>query len=266
MPLLIDNYWANRLKPLLLMLDYDGTLATIVSDPKKAFLTAEQMTALKQLTKTPLLRVVIVSGRSVEQLKNFLEPLLEDEILFCGLHGGEIYHPKTNTFLLSAHNPQILEGVSLFSKCLQGLLEKHELLNGEIVLENKGYSIAMHYRNAQDSNKAKSITLFNEAVLSDASIEKNFSVQKGKEVLELVPKSFSKGQCVEFLYQHFSPSESIQSCYIGDDLTDESAFQVVNTLKGLSICVGKHVSETHAIQTMASVNSVYDALKSLIKQ
>lgn len=78
--------------------------------------------------------------------------------------------------------------------------------------------------------------------------------------MEIMPASCDKGACVQFLYQHWEQECPIRLCYVGDDLTDESAFKAVNELGGMSIHIGKVIESTQATYTLSSVEDLYDAL------
>lgn len=129
-----------------LMLDYDGTLTPIVENPKDARITAAKLDLLKQLAQNPHISLAIVSGRSVQQLEDFLEGLTSHPVIFCGLHGGEIvqYPAKTS---LKAPQPHILEKIKHFRAELEFLLSTQKI-SEQILLEDKRFSLAMHYRQA----------------------------------------------------------------------------------------------------------------------
>ncbi len=264
MPSVIANHWCIDQENLALMLDYDGTLTPIVENPADAFISVEWVEILRLLARHSKIRLAIVSGRSVSQLLEFMQPLKNENILFCGLHGGEIYDIRSKKFLQSPENACNLNSLIRFKDSLLCILKETKLLQQGIVIEDKNYSLALHYRNAEQPIKQAAIGLFEKKFQSSPELIESFKLQPGKEVLEILPKSFDKGQCVNFLYQFWEKTNSVYPVYVGDDLTDEFAFQVVNQLKGLSICIGKSLDETEARCTFTSSYELFEALEGML--
>lgn len=260
MPSLIANTWLSEQEYLGLMLDYDGTLTPIVEDPSKAFILSDRIEILRSLSRQHNIRLAIVSGRSIEQLRFFLEPLSREDILFCGLHGGEIYLPRTSTFLQVSENQTFKKLLEQFKADLLTVLERECLCQEGIFVEDKQYSIALHYRRAKAAIKQAAMAIFNQQFYASENLSEHFKIQPGKEVLEVLPKTFDKGNCVQFLYKYWGKAHSIKPCYVGDDLTDEAAFVAVNQLNGISLCINKPPDETMAFLTLSSVEALYDEL------
>lgn len=264
MPSLIANTWNSDRDILGLILDYDGTLTPLVSDPACAVIAPEHLHRLKTLCEHPKIALAVLSGRSVKQLVTFLPSLNHPKVIFCGLHGGQIYHPHTETFLAS---PEETSRPDILQKFRKELLKNPvfaDLLAQGVFLEDKDYSLALHLRRATASAKAKAIDLFHQQVSLSQEILSHYRVQPGKEVLELLPGGFEKGKCVMFLHRYWQRLGEQQLVYAGDDLTDESAFEAVNALGGLSICIGTPLHETQANFTLSSVEAFYDELAVLL--
>lgn len=267
MPFLLANYRKNHLnKPLALLLDYDGTLSPIVKNPAEAFIEEAHLSQLLELAKIPQLHLAIISGRSLKQLKGFLKPLWEKNVVFCGLHGGEIKWPQNKSPLSKIPTADLernREVLSHFKITLESLLAKNNLLEHGVLLEDKTDSMAMHYRQASYIIKPLALKIMTHVFESDSAISKILKLQAGKQVLEIMPKTFSKGDCVEQLYQYWLKIAPPALCYLGDDLTDEVAFKVVNQHHGLSVYVGKPLAQTAATATLPDVEAVYLALNLL---
>ncbi len=255
----IADYWRWE-SPLGLMLDYDGTLTPIVPDPTQAFLPPQGLELLRQLCRHPWIRVAIVSGRSVPQLRGFLAPLAGEAITLCGLHGGEIYVPQTDHFLRQPHREQLQQQLEPLRQEILARLTGANLLNSGIFLEDKTYSLAVHYRQVEASVKPQVIELLHGLFVDDTELTAPFKLQPGKEVLEVLPRTFDKGDCVAFLWDFW---QLRQGCYIGDDVTDEAAFVAVNQRGGLSIAVGKTPGTTQAQHICSEVGDVYRELAAL---
>jgi len=227
-----DDDWA-------LFLDVDGTLLEIAETPQSVHASH----SLKQLLKTLELRLegalALVSGRSLSSLDQLFAPL---RLCASGIHGlerrdarGVLVDPAFDASSL----PVVYEELDRFVKQYEGLL-----------LEDKRYSLALHFRRApalatQVHDKMTSIL---------DRLGPRFTLQAGKAVLELRPSAWNKGVAVGAFMQE-PPFLGRTPIYIGDDVTDEDAFEVVNALQGLSIHVGA-VSDTHARHHLADVNAV----------
>lgn len=253
---------------MALMLDYDGTLAPIVQNPQDAFIPSGHIDLLCQLSRLPDLHLAIVSGRSVVQLKNFLCPLMsEKNLIFCGLHGGEVYLPADDMFLLRPSQNETLILIENFIRNFRDRwVHKTEGFQG-ITLEEKGYSLAMHYRGVHADIRSRAIEAFVDTMNDHPALCQFFRIQAGKEVLEILPKSFSKGKAVHFLLKYWQqtyPDRRFSPCYIGDDITDEAAYEVVNAKGGLTIYVGSAVAATCAQEALAAPEQVYEALRHIL--
>lgn len=256
---IIADYW-RRESPLGLMLDYDGTLTPIVPDPTQAFLPPAGLELLLQLCRHPGMRVAIVSGRSVPQLQVFLSALQGEALTLCGLHGGEIYVPHKDHFLRQPNREQLQQQLQPLRENITAQLTAANLLNSGIFLEDKTYSLAVHYRHVEASVKPQVIELLHGLFTHDTELTAPFKLQPGKEVLEILPRTFDKGDCVGFLWDFW---QLRQGCYIGDDVTDEAAFVVVNQRGGLSLAVGKTPGTTQAQYICSEVADVYRELAAL---
>lgn len=257
----------GSLPPVGLMLDYDGTLTPIVEDPAAAHIAPQHLQVLRELAALyPQVQLAVVSGRSVEQLLGFLGGLAGERVWLSGLHGGQLYDCHNNRFL---HEPEpALRG------CIQQL--EHTLTQADhadaclLRLENKGYSLAAHYRHLTDNDERQraieAFLLACEPLV--ASHDPLFRLQHGKCVLELVPRQFTKGRGVALLAEGFvqhlpQGAANLQLVYAGDDLTDEHAFEAVNERNGVSVLVGQPDShrDTLANQRVHSVDEFYEWLR-----
>ena len=109
-------------------------------------------------------------------------------------------------------------------------------LSPGILLEDKGYSLALHYRLAPHAEKAiyEAVSLIR-ADLPNAPIE----VLPGKCVCEIKPAGFDKATGVHELMTH-APFLGRRPIFIGDDVTDESVFAAMPDLGGIAFSVGRH--------------------------
>lgn len=214
-------------QPNLLILDFDGTLATIAATPQKAALPQKTKEILNTLACKQNLHLAILSGRKLNDLK---EKIGIRNIIYGGSHGFEWeilgkkgrYHVEDKT-----------------KKALKITLNKLKEIESKfqgVIVEEKGPVLSFHYRLA--GQKAKIKSLFKEFIKA-SGVEKDILILPGKMVFDVCPKSeWNKGSFVKFLIRELKKTskKEIVPVYIGDDETDESVFE---TLKdGITIKVG----------------------------
>lgn len=269
-----DTKTSNQI--LALMLDFDGTLAPIVDDPMGAALVPGLLPVLKSLVNHPQIKMAFVSGRSIDQLRHFLSGMQDEDTLFCGMHGGEIFNPKTQTYLREFQSDVVKDTLPVFTEALVAALDKANFLKNGIFMEKKNHSIVMHYRMLDANYHQAAVDIFHQQV--DALKTKSsepfvFKVQAGKTILELLPAAFDKGDCVRFLMDYWQSEKVSKSqeasarrlfpFYMGDDITDEYAFGAVNQYNGLSVVVGKPLTESEATHAIADELAVSQVLTTL---
>ncbi|MBV8754249.1 MAG: trehalose-phosphatase, partial [Hyphomicrobiales bacterium] len=109
-----------------------------------------------------------------------------------------------------------------------------------VLVEDKGYSLAVHYRLApEQEGRVKEAVAAIKADWPKEPIE----VLPGKSVLEIKPVGFHKGAAIRELMQH-EPFAGRRPIFIGDDVTDESAFAVMPEFNGMGFSVGRNASGT----------------------
>ncbi|MFQ5966827.1 MAG: trehalose-phosphatase [Acidimicrobiia bacterium] len=206
--------------------DYDGTLTEIVDDPAAALLSAATRSALHRLAACCPLG--IVSGRRLSELKELVGV---PGIMYVGSHGLEIVTPDGELFE-PEEAKQVLPDLERAKADLAVALAE---LPG-IVLERKPFSLVVHTRRAKSSEARRRATAAADAYVAGNS---RLMIQRGKEVSELRPAlDWDKGSAVGFLVGNLAGTTGSQVLYIGDDLTDESAFRWVRSQGGVAIVVG----------------------------
>jgi len=127
-----------------------------------------------------------------------------------------------------------------------------------LLLEDKGSSLALHYR----QNPEKEALVKTELESLVKKIYPGFALQPGKMVAELRPAVADKGIAIEkfMATQLFAGRDPL---FIGDDLTDEHGFTVVNDLGGYSVRVGPKSSQTAAQFELPDVPAVREWLVSI---
>lgn len=223
----------------LFLLDYDGTLAPIAPRPEEALPHPEALELLKALmVRYPL---YVITGRRVEDLARLL-PLPGLRVVGGhGLEEGEVggeSHP-------------------LFPVDLGPLRRVLPSCPG-VWVEDKGFALAFHYRGAEDEERVRACLegwlAAHEELLRALGLE----ALPGKKVLELKPKGVDKGQAVLRLLKRHPGRTPI---YIGDDTTDEAAFQALKG-RGLTFKVGE--GPTAAQGRLKDVEEVIAYLKTYL--
>lgn len=248
-----------------LMLDYDGTLTPIALRPDEAILAPERSILLQKLTQSSRIRLAIVSGRPVQQLETIFKGLLKNPVFLCGLHGGEIKQYPEGLIL---RTPSVSHRTHLsnFKTRLTNSLNIKGLLQS-VLLEDKIYSLALHYRLAPREDKESAIQCFQSIYHASDTLQEAYRLQPGKEVLELLPATFDKGSCVQFLvhlWQEIHPDKQFCFTYAGDDLTDEHAFAMIRQLEGRAVRIGPAEPESQANLHLNSIDELYQELESLL--
>jgi trehalose 6-phosphate phosphatase len=212
----------RNLRGWALFLDVDGTLLEIAETPQSVRVSAP----LKQLLVALSFRLdgalALVSGRTLNDLDHLFAPLR-----FCaaGVHGWE-RRGVSGEVIRSPLDPQILNAAR---EQLRHFAARHEGL----LFEDKGHALAMHFRRAPQLS-AEVRHAVNAAC---HRLGGDFAVQAGKCVFEIRPAACTKGTSIHAFMQE-PPFVNRLPIYIGDDLTDEHAFAVVNEVGGISIKVG----------------------------
>jgi trehalose 6-phosphate phosphatase len=178
---------------------------------------------IDQLTSGAL---ALVSGRSLEDLDRIFAPL---ELAAIAGHGAEIRPVK-------GQNPERSRASALPAELRRRLMAITTLGPG-IIAEDKGYSLALHYRLAPEYEPAIKQALASiRADLEAGTIE----LLPGKCVIEIKHSEFNKGTAVRRLMR-LSPFAGRRPLFLGDDITDESAFAILPEFDGIGFSVGRRV-------------------------
>lgn len=213
-------------KQLAVFLDYDGTLTPIVERPELAVLKDDMRDALRRLAER--CSVCIVSGRDrpdVEKLVGI------DNLIFAGSHGFDIASPDGRAI----QKEQGAEFADLLQQVIARLHEVMDPIEGALI-EPKKASVAAHYRLVAEDERPKVKAVVDELL---AAHPNELKVTPGKMVWEIQPKiDWDKGKAVLYLLGALGlDTDSVVPMYVGDDVTDEHAFEALAG-RGLNIFVG----------------------------
>jgi trehalose 6-phosphate phosphatase len=230
---------------LAFFFDLDGTLAEIKPHPDQVAIPTDVRLSLHQLAEQQNGAVALISGRSMDELDALVDPY---RFPLAGVHGAERRDINDQLYVLTL--PE-----SLVSSLEDTLRQALAPLKGS-ELESKGMAFALHYRRAPQHERA--ILELAEAIVAR---HPQLALQPGKCVVEIKPKGANKGAAIAAFLQE-APFVGRQPVFVGDDLTDESGFEVVNRLGGVSVKVGE--GETLARCRLASVPHVHQWLKTVV--
>jgi trehalose 6-phosphate phosphatase len=224
---LIAEKLSKCLDTCAMLLDIDGTLLDLARTPREVWVPpglAATLHALHDRTKGAL---ALVSGRSLNDIDLIFAP---ERFPAVGGHGAEM-RLSTESEAVATHAPPM-------DKELKRRLAAIARLSPGILLEDKGYSLALHYRLAPHAEKAiyEAVSLIR-ADLPNAPIE----VLPGKCVCEIKQAGFDKATGVRELMTH-EPFCGRRPIFIGDDVTDESVFAIMPDLGGLAFSVGRQAN------------------------
>jgi trehalose 6-phosphate phosphatase len=214
-----------RIEECAFLLDVDGTILDLAATPREVFVPGELRQSLGRLRERTNGAVAFVSGRMIEELDLIFAPLT---LAAIGGHGAE--------FRL-APDAEIQDQVmKLPTKIKQRFAMIAEEGPG-IIVEDKGVSIALHYRLAPEKESYVYRAAVN--VIEDLGAS-NLELLSGKFVIEIKQVGFNKATAVRALMGH-PPFRGRKPVFIGDDTTDEPVFPVIPEFGGRGFSVGRRV-------------------------
>jgi len=213
-----------HLRETAILLDIDGTLLDLAPTPREVWVPPGLARTLNRLLARTDGALALVSGRSLNDIDLIFAP---EQFPAVGGHGAEM-RIAIDSEAVASHAPPM-------DKELKRRLAAIARLSRGILLEDKGYSLALHYRLAPHAEKAiyAAVSLIR-ADLPNAPIE----VLPGKCVCEIKHSGFTKATGVHELMTH-EPFKGRRPLFIGDDVTDESVFAIMPDLDGLAFSVGR---------------------------
>ena len=234
-----------RTPNLLVCCDYDGTLAPLVDDPAKAFPLDQAINGLRALSQLPSTTAAVVSGRALRDLAALSR--LPAEIHLVGSHGSEFdldfardLDPDQDRLLAAAAD-----------------VARHIIEDADGAhLETKPASVAVHVRRM---NEAAGDALL-QRVVARAEEMPGLLIRHGKRVIELSVVHSNKADAVNLLRHRLGVSAVL---FIGDDVTDESAFAA---LAGPDLGVKVGPGDTLATMRVADPQAVAELLAELLAE
>ncbi|SDK76670.1 trehalose 6-phosphatase [Actinopolyspora mzabensis] len=203
--------------PLLVALDFDGTLAPIADTPEEVRLPRRSREVLRKLARSS--QVAVISGRDLSDLRARVGL---PELWYGGNHGFELSAPFGDVTDRSAGKASIgdLDAIETWLRS--------ELTTPGAVLERKRFALAVHYRDVADEDVAHLTTLVRAAVAGRETVR----TTGGRRVTEIVPNvAWDKGTALNWLLERVgvgTGETGFTVLYAGDDRTDEDALRTVH--------------------------------------
>lgn len=199
---------------LLVSLDFDGTLAPLASRPAQARLPLRMRALLLRLAERPAVRLAIVSGRSLADVRR---RVAVPGIHYAGNHGLEIEGPS----LLWRHSV-VRTTRPIVSGLAMQLRERVRGMRG-VFIEDKGSTLSVHYRLAPPGTRPRLRELVVRALRPHAG---RLALASGKMTLEVRPKvAWNKGHAILKIAGLIGGVPGL--LFVGDDRTDEDGFRVL---------------------------------------
>jgi trehalose 6-phosphate phosphatase len=217
---------AIDLDEVALLLDIDGTLLDLAPTPSEVSVPP----ALRQTLAGLLVRtggaLALVSGRPLAGLDLLFAPL---ELPAIGGHGVEL-RPAAGVPAEPARTRDL-------DPRLQRKLAAIAGIGSGVLIEDKGYSLAVHYRLAPDKGEAVREMV---AAVCASFPELPLEILPGKAVVEVKPRGVDKATAVAELMR-IAPFAGRRPVFVGDDVTDERVFPILPPLSGIGFSVGRRI-------------------------
>ena len=207
---------------IVVMTDFDGTLAGIRPQPEQVRLGVRARRALEQLVERNVL-VGIVSGRSLPDVRGRVGL---DGICYVGCHGYSLQATRGLPVTLmsradEARLPRIWRDLEVRLAGLRG-----------VRIEAKEAGVSIHYRNAERSHARRALAIVRDVLRHNRRLQ----LLSGKKVWEILPRpGVNKWTAIQSLLALENRRNALL-CYVGDDAPDEHVFA---RMRGISVAVGK---------------------------
>lgn len=222
-----------------LFLDLDGTVLDLAPTPDAVSIAPEVVAAIGVLIHRLDGALAIVTGRTLDDVDRILSPL---RLPTAALHGAELRRCGGGRVADTGVAPpdRLTAALGAFVDARPGL-----------ALENKGASVAVHFRGAPERESEVRERLGDLV----AQLAPSHELQPGKMVAEVRPRGSDKGTALKRLMAE-KPFEGRTPVVLGDDLTDEFAFAAANALGGVSVLVGRVTRPSVATRQLADPAAV----------
>ncbi len=228
-----------RGKRLGLFLDVDGTLLDFAPTPDGVSVDDGMLVLLSRLRETLGGALALVSGRPLAQIDALFRPLV---LPAAGIHGlerrsatGVVYRPTLGESALDR---------------VRRWLQSSVLPGSGLLLEDKGHSLALHYRLAPHA-AGRALDSAHSAL---EQLGPGYEIIEGAKVVELKPAGLNKATAIEAFMKE-TPFTDCVPVFLGDDVTDFDGFAAVRSHGGVDIAVGERASACWHLQGPGSTRA-----------
>lgn len=217
---------------LLIVTDFDGTLAGLSTDIYGVPVNADSLAALTRLAGLPDTHVAVLSGRHLDGLRQVCH--LQPPVVFAGSHGSE--SAEHSVSLTSAQEEAL-------GRLDEALVFGHPL----VYVEHKPFQRVVHTARIAATDQATADAILGQALLIDVP---GARVSRGKNIVEFSVSDVTKGTWIAAEIDRVAPDVAL---FIGDDTTDEDGFRVLRP-GDVSVKVGE--GATAATERVADIPAV----------
>jgi trehalose 6-phosphate phosphatase len=217
------------LRKCAILLDIDGTILDLAPSPQQVWVPPGLRRTLARLDALTDGAVALVSGRPLKDIDLIFSPL---ELAAIGGHGAE---------LRTVAGAAPIARVAPLSATLKRELAQLTGLGRGILAEDKGYSLALHYRLAPE--KEEELRAAVDEICAGAT-PGSIEILPGKFVVEIKAAGVSKANAVCDL-MGYPPFADRNPIFIGDDTTDEPVFGIISKFGGLGFSVGRVAADVN---------------------
>jgi len=238
---------------VLVAVDFDGTLAPLVTDPLLARAVPGGLEALRAAAALGGVTTAVVSGRDLATLELLTGIGPDDGITLIGSHGAQTNRGDRPGLASAAGAAFLDEPAAALLATVRDELEAIRSDCPAVRLEYKPAAVVLHTRGVEPSAAEAGTKAAHEVGRRHAGVH----VIPGKEVVELSVSAADKGSALAELAR---ASSSVATLYVGDDVTDERAFAALDPVSGdLTVKVG--AGETVAVKRVSDPEAVRELLK-----
>ncbi len=226
----------NGKRPVL-FLDYDGTLTPIAARPDLANLSGSTRGLVSELAGR--MPVAILTGRDIDDVR---QKVRLDELVYVGSHGFDVAGPGIEG------SPDVTDDVTRgqIDRIGQEVETRLSAVPG-VILENKRFSVAVHYRNVAESEVSAMLNHVHQIAERETALR----LAEGKKLIEIRPDvEWDKGTALLWVLQALDlDHESVLPVFFGDDVTDEDGFRALRSASkghGVVVCDPPRPSWAHS--------------------
>ncbi len=208
-----------------LFLDVDGTLLDIAERPGAVLIPPPLVSALARAEERLCGAVALISGRTIDEIDRLFSPL---RLRASGVHGAEMrFDPE--------EEPRVLPTAHAVPESLTDLVAESLRAFPGLLIEQKTYSLAVHYRAAPETGPQVRAIL--QRVI-DNEADGAIGIFDAHCAFELRLPGFDKGGAITTFLES-EPFVGRIPIFVGDDTTDETGFAVVAARGGCAYAVGR---------------------------